>query len=185
MATAVKDSNKTNPLRWFSFHWDHRRLTAPYVIVAAGVVIALSMVAICALVLYQSRLDAMARATETSRNLALLAERDIERNFELYALSLQAVVDGMNDAEVMAASPRLRGFALFDRAATATYLGSMLVLDAEGNIVIDSASEVPRKANFSDREYFKVHRDNPNVGLHVGDPYSSRLRDGSPSNRDE
>nr|WP_311529690.1 sensor domain-containing diguanylate cyclase [uncultured Ralstonia sp.] len=181
MTTTVKDSNKTNPLRWFSFYWDYRRLTAPRVIVVAGVVIALSMVAICAMVLYQSRLDAMARAAETSRNLALLAERDIERNFELYALSLQAVVDGVNDAEVMAASPRLRGFALFDRAATATYLGSMLVLDAQGNVVIDSANEIPRKANFSDREYFKVQRDNPNAGLYVGDPYSSRLRDGSPS----
>lgn len=175
------DSNKTNPLRWFSFHRDYRWLTAPTALVAAGVGIALSMAAICAMVLYQSRLDAMARATETSRNLALLAERDIERNFELYALSLQAVVDGVNDPEVMAAPPRLRGFALFDRAATATYLGSMLVLDAAGNIVIDSAGDVPRKANFSDREYFKVHRDNPNVGLYVGDPYASRLRDGSPS----
>ena len=45
------------------------------------------------MVLYQGRLDAMERARETSRNLALIAERDIERNLELYALSLQAVVD--------------------------------------------------------------------------------------------
>lgn len=179
MAITVKGNHKTNRLRWLFSHWDHRKVTTPHAIVAAGVVIALSMVVICAVVLYQSRLDAMARATETSRNLALLAERDIERNFELYALSLQAVVDGVNDPEVMNASPRLRGFALFDRAATATYLGSMLVLDAEGNIVIDSAGDVPRKANFSDRQYFKVHRDNPNVGLYVGDPYASRLRDGA------
>lgn len=176
----MKDGDKTNALRWFSFK-DYRWLTAPHALVIAGVVIALSMAAICAMVLYQSRLDAMARATETSRNLALLAERDIERNFELYALSLQAVVDGVNDPEVMAASPRLRGFALFDRAATATYLGSVLVLDAEGNIVLDAANAVPRKGNYSDREYFKVHRANPNVGLFVGDPYLSRLRDDSPS----
>ncbi len=40
---------------------------------------------------------------------------------------------------------------------------------------------MPRKGNFSDREYFKAHRDNPNVGLYVGDPYLSRLRGGSPS----
>ena len=181
MAITVKGNHKTNRLRWLFPYWDHRKVTTPHAIVAAGVVIALSMVVICAVVLYQSRLDAMARAAETSRNLALLAERDIERNFELYTLSLQAVVDGVNDPEVMSASPRLRGFALFDRAATATYLGSMLVLDTEGNIVIDSAGDVPRKANFSDREYFKVHRDNPNVGLYVGDPYASRLRDGAPS----
>ncbi|MEX8194836.1 sensor domain-containing diguanylate cyclase [Comamonas guangdongensis] len=147
--------------------------------VIVGVVIALSMAAICALVLYQSRLDAMERATETSRNLALLAERDIERNFELYALSLQAVVDGVNDPEVMAVPNHVRDIALFDRAATASYLGSILVLDAEGNIVIDAANKAPRQGNFADREYFKVHQDNPNAGLYVGHPYASRLRDGS------
>ena len=123
----------------------------------------------------------MARATETSRNIAIIAERDIERNFELYELSLQAVVDGINDPETMGAPSRLRREVLFDRAATATYLGSILVLDPAGNVVIDAAGSVPRKANFSDRKYFTVHRDNPNAGLYVSDPFLSRLRGGSPS----
>lgn len=147
--------------------------------VAAGVVIALMMVAICAVVLYQSRVDATERATDGLRNIAAMAEHDIERNFELYALSLQAAVDGVNDHEVMAASGRLRNIALFDRAATASYLGSMLVLDAKGNIVFDAAGEVPRVANFADREYFRVHQQRSDVGLYVGHPYASRLRNGS------
>ncbi len=147
--------------------------------VTAGVVIALMMVAICAVVLYQSRVDATERATDGLRNIAAMAEHDIERNFELYALSLQAAVDGVNDHEVMAASGRLRNIALFDRAATASYLGSMLVLDAKGNIVFDAAGEVPRVANFADREYFRVHQQRSDVGLYVGHPYASRLRNGS------
>lgn len=176
----MKDVKKTEMERRFAFS-SRSWLAAPSAIVAAGAFIALFMVSICAYVLYQGRLDAMARATETSRNLALIAERDIERNFELYALSLQAVVDGVNDPEVMAATPRVRNQALFDQAATATYLGSMFVMDAKGGIVLDSANTVPRKGNFSDRDYFKVHRDDPRVGLYVSDPYFSRLRDNSPS----
>ncbi|MEX3959705.1 diguanylate cyclase [Trinickia sp. EG282A] len=168
-------------LRWLEDQHFYRGLTAPHAIVAAGVITAFFMVAICAVSLYQSRLDAMARARDTSRNLAIIAERDIERNFELYALSLDAVVDGINDPEVMQSSPRLRREVLFDRAATATYLGSVLVLDATGEVIIDSGSDVPRKANFADRMYFTVHRDNPNVGVYVSDPYYSRLRGGSPS----
>lgn len=173
--------NEKSALRWPLVQPYYRFLAAPLAIVTAGVAIALVMVAICATVLYQSRLDAMARASETSRNVAIIAERDIERNFELYALSLQAVVDGVNDPDVMRSPWKLRREVLFDRAATATYLGSMLVLDVDGNIVIDSGSEVPRKANFVDRTYFAVHRDNPNAGLYVSDPYTSRLRGGSPS----
>ncbi len=70
---------------------------------------------------------------------------------------------------------------LFDRAATAKYLGEMLVLDASGNIVIDSGGDIPRKGNFADRRYFTVQRDNPDVGLYISDPFHSRLRNGSPS----
>ncbi|KKL31111.1 hypothetical protein WR30_30665 [Burkholderia contaminans FFH2055] len=129
--------------------------------------------------LMQSRNDALDRASETSRNLGLMAERDIERNFEIYDLSLQALIQGLQRPDVMASTPALRRAVLFDHAMTAQFLGSMLVLDADGNIVLDSANDVPRKGNFADRKYFTVHRDNPNVGLYVSDPFASRLRGGT------
>lgn len=81
---SLPDENKL--LRW---------LLGPRAVFYGGLVIALVMASLCAIVLYQSRQDALDRARETSRNVALIAERDIERNFELYALSLQAVVDGL------------------------------------------------------------------------------------------
>ncbi len=102
---------------------------------------------------------------EASRNVALIAERDIERNFELYALSLQAVVDGVNDPQVMALPLRLRRTVLFDSALAAEYLGVMSVLDAAGNVVIDSGGDAPHMANFADRPYFAIQRDKPDIGL--------------------
>ena len=154
---------------------------APVVIVLCGTIIAFVMVGLCALVLLQSRTDALDRARDTSRNLALLAERDIERNFELYELSLQAVVDGVQRADVMALPPGLRNDVLFDRATTARYLGSMLVLDPKGYIVIDSGNVTPRPGSFADRAYFTVQRDRPDTGLYISSPYVSRLRGGAPS----
>jgi hypothetical protein len=94
----------------------------------------------------QSRQDALNHTRESLRDIALIAliaERDIERNFELYEVSLQAVVHGLKDPEVMSLSPLLRLSVLVDRAASAKYLGSMLVLDARGNIVLHSASDAP------------------------------------------
>jgi diguanylate cyclase (GGDEF)-like protein len=168
----------TLPTIWRRLRID---LLTPRAIVAGAVVIAAFMMALCGIVVYQSRDDALARARETSRNVALMAERDIERNFELYALSLQGVIEGVSDPEVMAAPPRVRRDALFDRAASASYLGSMLVLDPKGNVVVDSLSDDPPNLNFGDRPYFTVQRDNPNAGLYISDPYRSRLRSGSPS----
>ncbi|RKU01610.1 diguanylate cyclase [Burkholderia sp. Nafp2/4-1b] len=156
----------------------HPRTAAPNLIVAVGVAIACALMGLCVLQLFQSRYDALDRASESSRNLGLMAERDIERNVELYDLSLQAVIHGLQRPDVMAAAPALRRGVLFDHAMSANFIGSMLVLDAEGNIVLDSANDVPRKGNFADRKYFTVHRDNPNVGLYVSDPFASRLRAG-------
>ncbi|RQT97035.1 GGDEF domain-containing protein [Burkholderia cenocepacia] len=157
------------------------RSSAPHYVVAIGVIIACALMGLCILQLFQSRNDALERARETSHNLALVAERDIARNFELYNLSLEAVIQGLRRPDVMAASPALRRGVLFDHAMTAQYLGSMLVLDAQGNIVLDSQNDVPRQGNFADRKYFTVHRDRDDVGLYVSDPFESRLRGGTPS----
>ena len=70
----------------------HPRSAAPYYVVLAGTLIACALMGLCVLQLFQSRHDALDRARETSRNLALVAERDIERNIELYGLSLEAVI---------------------------------------------------------------------------------------------
>jgi diguanylate cyclase (GGDEF)-like protein len=159
-----------------------RKLVSSSLLVAgAGAIIAIVMVGLCGMVLYQSRQDALDHTRDSLRDIALIAERDIERNFELYELSLQAVVDGLKDPEIMALSPGLRREVLFDRAASAKYLGAMLVLDAKGNILLDSGSDTPRPGNFADREYFTLQRDNPALGVYVSDPYASRLRGGSPS----
>ena len=163
---------------WFAIDRSHFSSISYAMLFVAGA-IALSMAAICAAALYQSRLDTMKHAVETSRNVALLAENDVVRNLELYALSLQAVIDGLNDPEVMAASPHLREVALFDKAATASYLGSILVLDTEGNIAIDARKVNPGNVNFSGHDFFTVHRENSGKGLFVGDPYASPLHGGA------
>ncbi|WP_432214823.1 PDC sensor domain-containing protein, partial [Salmonella enterica] len=59
------------------------------------------------------------------------------------------------------------------------YLGAIFVMDTRGNIVIDSGVSPPRQGNFSDRDYFTVHRDGLAQGLYISRPYASRLRSGA------
>ncbi|AOK20880.1 diguanylate cyclase [Burkholderia cepacia] len=158
-----------------------RRLLRPHLIFYSGLLIALILLLLCGIVLYEGRIDARERARTTLQNLALMASWDIERNIEIYSLSLQAVVDGQGQPDVARLPMPLRRQVLFDRATTAKYLGGIYVLDAKGDIEVDGKSDVPRKANFGNEPYFTVHRDHPDVGLYVSDPYRSRLRNGSPS----
>ncbi|WP_269503627.1 sensor domain-containing diguanylate cyclase [Burkholderia sp. IMCC1007] len=155
------------------------RVLSPRGVLVAGIVLLLFSWGLSTSLLIEARHDAYDHAVQNARNLMLLIERDISRNIELYDLSLQNVVDGVADPELMALPPRQRHRLLFDRAATGAYLGAIFVMDPHGNIVIDSAASPPRGGNFADRAYFAVHRDRLAQGLYISRPYASRLRGGA------
>lgn len=133
------------------------------------------MVAVSAAMLLELRQDAWKRVEQTSQNLLQVLERDIARNIEIYGLSLQAVVDGLQKSEVMRADPALRQMILFDRAATAKDMGVLLVVDESGDSVVDAESFPPRKVNYADRDYFRAHEASANLDLHISHPLTSRL----------
>ncbi|WP_224006234.1 hypothetical protein [Cupriavidus pinatubonensis] len=63
---------------------------------------------------------------KAASNLAMTLEHDIARYLEIDEVSMQAVISGMDDAEVMALPARMRQLVLFDRSANAAYLGTLL-----------------------------------------------------------
>jgi Cache domain len=90
-------------------------------------------------------------------------------------LSLQAVVEGLADPEVVASPPHLRRRVLFDRSATAKNLGALVVFDTDGNVVIDAGSTPPRQVPpVTDRDFFQAQQQ-PGQGLFISRPYRSRL----------
>src|SRR5258706_13990883 len=52
---------------------------------------------------------------------------------------------------------------------------NILMMDAEGKLLATSIEHPPRSPlSFSDRQYFQAHRDNPNLGFLIGQPYIGR-----------
>lgn len=133
------------------------------------------MLALSGLMLLDLRRDAWDKVEQTSLNLLQVIERDIARNVEIFDLSLQGAVENLRAPGIDELSPAMRHLILFDRATTARYMGVMLVIDERGDIVYDAGAVPPRKGNYADREYFRAHRDRPDLGLHVGPPLVSRL----------
>jgi len=142
---------------------------------AAAVLVVTGIIALAAWISWDSRRTAYNHAVRAAANIAALIEHDIRRNIESYDLSLQAVVDGLKVEGVRTMPPDIRDLILFDRAATAQYLGSISVIDESGAIVIDSTSVEPRPGNFRERDYFTAHRDRRNLGLYISQPFLSRL----------
>ncbi|MDR5825711.1 sensor domain-containing diguanylate cyclase [Caballeronia sp. LZ043] len=152
-----------------------------------AILIALSTTFVClvvlittAVVLVSGRQEALDKARDTSENVAAALARDMSRNLQVYDLSLQAVVDGVSNPEILALPPELRRQMLFDRATMAPHVMGIYAVDEEGRIVQGRARLFPT-LNLADRDYFLVHKNRDDVGLFISKPYESRLRNGSPS----
>ena len=147
--------------------------------VHAGIVLSVlasvGMLLVSGLMLHDLRQDAWEKAEQTSKNLLQVIERDIARNIEIIDLSLRGVIDNLKAPGAAEASPELRQLILFDRAATARDMGVMLVLDENGDSIIDAAAVPPRKTNNADRDYFQAHQARADLGLYISRPLVSRL----------
>jgi diguanylate cyclase (GGDEF)-like protein len=156
-----------------------RLMRSPRLIILGGVCVALAMCSVCTFILFESSVDAYERGKDSAHNTLTLIERDISRNFELYALSLQAVVDTFDDPEVLGLPVGLQREVLFDRAASAKYLGSMMLVDAQGHVRIDALGEATPELSLTDKAFFTVQRDRTDVGLYVSTPLDAHLNPGA------
>ncbi|WP_025597977.1 sensor domain-containing diguanylate cyclase [Burkholderia sp. WSM2230] len=146
----------------------------PNIIIAISGVLASAILAIAVWVLAQMHDDALRRAQDSVFNVSLLVERDVSRNLEIYDLSIRSVIQGLKQPGVLQLDSSLRQMVLFDGSASAKDMGSILVIDETGYIKFDSQFVPPRHVYLGDRDYFKVHRDSPNVGLYVSHPFMPR-----------
>jgi PAS domain S-box-containing protein len=140
---------------------------------AASVVVA--GVALMTWTIWDERRVTWEHAIETSQNLGQAFAHDIQRSIEIYDLSLRTAVQSLDIPGIWAVSPEIRNGVVFDGSARARDLGAIVLLDAQGNVILESGSLVARKANFADRDYFTVHRDRPDVGLYVSAPTRGRF----------
>lgn len=140
-----------------------------------GIGVAIGMMAFGSFALVASRNDTWEQAQQGADNLLLALDRDVARNIAILDLSLQGLIEAFQEPGIDQVSPGIRQHALFDQSASAEDLGSMLVLDEVGNVVEDSTSQVAHKLNLGDRDYFKVHQHDPDVGMYISRVFRSRL----------
>ena len=145
------------------------RLSAKLLIVFALVTV-IGFSAICVSVMLEMRRGEEELARQALENLASSIDADIGRNVELYDLSLRDVATDMQLPEINQVSRPIRQLILFDHAATAKHFGVIQVFDAAGRLTVDASTLDPIPEDRSDEEYFKIHLQNPDLGLFISRP---------------
>lgn len=115
-----------------------------------------------------------ANADAGTRQLALAVEREIVRNVDLIDLSVQTVIDGVQQPSVMQLPPLIRNQFLFSRAAAARYIQQISVFDSHGRLFTNSLeledSTALQALRLSDTNSLSHGFDNE---VQVGHPYIS------------
>ncbi|MGS7252155.1 diguanylate cyclase [Pseudomonas anuradhapurensis] len=137
----------------------------------------LAIVAIVSYLLALERDSVELSAIRSSNNIVQLIESDILRNVELYDQSLKGLIWAVGRQELPDIPSPLRQRLLFNEAFVDRERGDVLWLDKQGNVVGDSTSSVPRKANFGATGVFQAHQRDANLGLLVGPPFKAQLGD--------
>src|SRR3712207_2845870 len=113
----------------------------------------------------------LAEAEQITRNLALALEEHTGKAF----LSVDQLLTGIAEALVIRIAETARPWnsedivALLRRRLVHTpHIRAILFLDADGLLRIDSDGGPPNPLDLSDRNYFKVHRNDPDYGLFIG-----------------
>ncbi|WP_196801324.1 GGDEF domain-containing protein [Bordetella sp. FB-8] len=155
-------------------------MLTPGGVIACAIALWAGVVALCGLIVYQSYVDAIYLARQSSRNLLQAIDRDLERSFNSYNLSLQAVINGAHNARIMSLPADLRNAVLFDNSATAQYFGTLVLLNAQGRVVADSsAADASPNDDLSDRKSYLVHKQDPRLDFWMSPPHLSRRRPGA------
>jgi len=158
-----------------------RSVSAIRWLTALGMAVAAGTLGLGVMLLLQARTDAWRQAEQASSNLVLALSRDIARNITLYDLSIQGLRDALARPDIDTISEETRRMAMFGRAASAEYLGTLVAMNPAGDVIANSNVDSRGQLNFADRESFRIHLDKTDAGLFISRPYRSRVRDGEPS----
>jgi len=161
-------------------HWrSARKSPIPNLIVLGSLLLSGAVALLVATTLAESYDDAWTRAERSSENLAQAAVAEIDRNLGLHGFAMRQIAAGMRDP-LVADDPVMLRRVLTTTLANSDHLSSLLVADANGEIVASADIPSPPPVNLSDRDYFIVQRDHPGSGLHLSRPLKNRLREGAP-----
>lgn len=140
-----------------------------------ALLVSLGIGALFARAIWTIRNDEWAYAKQTNDNLALTLDQSLAWALDSFDKSLEGVAREVSRPDVWTMSPELRSRLVFDNSLRANGAGDVLVLNAQGNVVLDSGSLIPRKANVANRDYFEAFKTGGHKGLFIGKPLPSRF----------
>ncbi len=145
-------------------------------LLVASIVLPILLFAIVVTISYRQHfIDARDRL---ERDLGRITEHALKvfETFELSAIYLDEMIDGITDAQIRSYE-REYSTRLANITKTLPQLRDLWVIDVNGYPVVSGTIFPMPRIDLSDREYFRVHKNNEVTGLHISGVLAARAAD--------
>lgn len=109
----------------------------------------------------QMKEDALAYAHASGKNTLLLVEREFHRDLDVHAQTLQTLSNVLTGPATPALTQQILQELVQGHAAGSVQSGTLVVTDANGQLLMDLNHAGELRRDLSEREYFQAARDNP------------------------
>jgi signal transduction histidine kinase len=141
---------------------------------AAALVAAwLAAIAVVAFLVADARDTAIERGGRAAAAMAQIMEEQTARTFQAVGVSLAAVADTWELTRPPRNDPKFQAH-LAQHLAEIPYARALFIVGRDGSIIHDTDYPETPAGSLADREYFRLHRDNPRVRRSVSAPMLSR-----------
>ena len=160
-------------------HIFRNHVLTPRLLIGATTVSIIAILSIVSVLLVREHRTAEFAAIRTSLNIVQLVGRDVQNTVSLYDSALNALIEVSKRSDLSSVSLPLQHMLLFDKAEQTPANGGFYLLNAQGDLVADSRSEVTPKENFSHWPSFVEHRDSASSELFISPPFYSAENKGT------
>lgn len=144
-------------------------------IAAFSVLIAAAILVNLAFSPAQGRRTVLAEKSNTAQNLARVLEEQTASSINAVDLALQSTTKSLQLLPAQSQNRQRQVQEILEsNLRNLPFVRAIWVLDGEGNMIYDS-EQLPGRYKLSDREYFRLHRDNPSSGLYIDRPILSKI----------
>ena len=157
-----------------TFHSILRSGRANFILSAFAVLVIVSMTA---MLLWQLHARELRHAEGESISLSQIIAEQTTRSFQSVDLALEIALDRLAEASKLKIA--MDDFAIHvmlrSRVEAMPQLRSMFILDANGKVASSALSYPGPNLLLKDRDYFLIHKHQPNHGLYVSKPATNRV----------
>jgi len=134
----------------------------------------LAVIALAVGIVYLERVRVIEEETTRAERLVHVLERQTARTFQAVDLTVGGIADALIVAPALSRHDPDFKDALRRKLEAMPFVRNLYVVGVDGFATQDTNHPRTPHVSAADREYFRVHRDDPSVGLYISPPLVSR-----------